>query len=266
MSQVAGEILQAVVGNVGAGPTGFDVHYQVKNDAVINGSTNMIDADLNEQSLARARAHNEGGSNKEVAKTLEPAPKTGSALASVALKQEKADNMYGELFKKRGLSSIAERAMSASPSGFRRSDHRAVLGQAGTNKESLSKNPLMRVKQRQLLRLRKTFAEIAQAKKKTVALNADSLPEQTKTRLIESAIERGEQNTPFGQIPAPHPQSDGRSLASTAMDGARLAVGAATSPTQAARTGIGMAMKKWDAVGALMGGSFVDLAPRPKRT
>ena len=100
----------------------------------------------------------------------------------------------------------------------------------------------MRFKARRLRQLRRTFDEISAQRKKNVAINPESLPQSAKERIIESSLEKGEQNTPFGHITSPAVAA--KAIAKTAVS----------------------AWSKWDAVGALAAGSFIDLAPRLKRS
>jgi hypothetical protein len=238
MAFIDAETLKSVIGKPASGPAGFDIHYDIKNGADIGAGTNAVDTHLNDKSLADARARNEGGSNKQVA-ALNPAkPGTGSALAFAENQRSKGDAMYQSMFAKRGMESLAERSMSSGPrAGARRSDHRNVLSQANV----MSKNPLLRFKARQMKQLRKTFDEIASHKKKSQQLNAEMLPQQAKDKIVESSIAKGEHNTPFGHIPSP--LATAKAVGSVAYN----------------------AWRKWDAVGALAAGSFIDLAHSLKR-
>lgn len=188
MSFIDAEILKDVVGSHAAGPAGFGISYEVENGAHIDAGGGAVEVKLDEQSLARARAQNEGGVNKEVAKTL--APKPSRSLNAIHGQQEKTDNRYQALFDKRNLSSIADRGLSPAYGGHR-PDYRALA----------AKSPLLRIRQRHLLQLRKTFDEIAQYRKKTVAVHPENLPRRAQEKLIEVALNKGEKNTVLGSLP-----------------------------------------------------------------
>ena len=206
-----------------AGPPGWNINFDIRQGTEIRADGNVAHAQLNEQSLDSARAQAEGGRNKEVAASLKPPElKNSTALTFIESQRAKTDARYQSLFTKRKLPPPNYRA-SLTP---------------GAN----AKNPLMRMRQRQLLQLRKTFDEIAAWKNRAIALNPEMLPQQVKEKIVQSSLEKGEQNTPFGHAAAPGGVV--KTLGKTAIS----------------------AWKKWDAVGALAAGSFIDLTPRLKRS
>jgi len=206
-----------------AGPPGWNINFDIKQGAEIRADGGVAQTELNEQSLAAARTRAESGPNKEVAASLKPRqPQGSSALGFIESQREKVDARYQSLFTKRKLPTPNYRA-SLAPN-------------------AVAKNPLMRIRQRQLLQLRKTFDEIAAWKNRAVALNPELLPQQIKEKIVQSSLEKGEKNTPFGHIHTPGGVA--KTLGKTAIN----------------------AWKKWDAVGALAAGSFIDLAPRLRKT
>jgi hypothetical protein len=222
MSFVNAEVLKEVVGAISSGPAGFGIHYEVAGGANIDQVMN-VDIKLNEHSLLNARVNSETGKNKQVAQTLEQTPKASGSIASIAGQQAAVDNRYLSMFSNRGLS--ASRELPTPSWGGRRPDYRTALS---------AKNPLLRIRQRRLLQLRKTFDEIACAKKKSVAINPESLPKHVLAKMVEAAISRGDQNTPLG-------------------------------PTPKAAKAVGYNSNAWKRWGhSLIGGSFPLDAPRPR--
>ena len=197
MSIIAAEILKEAIGPVASGPAGFGVNYKIENDANIDASTTGVTAKLDETSLTSARAQNESGINKQVAATLDPKIQHQSnQMTSMMSRNEQSDSRYGSLFSKRGLETSVNRSLTPTPRfGARPSNHRTVMPQ-----NVLSKNPALRIKQRHLLRLRRTFDEIAGQKSKTVAINPQNLPKQAMAKMVNAALEKGLEMTPLGPI------------------------------------------------------------------
>ena len=184
------EILKAVLGPQAAGPAGFGINYEVDGGANIEANGGAAEVKLNEQSLAQARAQNEGGVNKEVAKTLAPQPKDSKSMTAIKTRQEKTDFRYEALFNKRTISGAMVNKITTAHGHH--PNYRAAL---------TPKNPLLRIRQRHLLQLRQTFDEIAQFRKKTVAVHPDMLSQQTRDKMIEVAASKGEHHTPVGAVP-----------------------------------------------------------------
>ncbi|MGB9152317.1 MAG: hypothetical protein WCD70_04430 [Alphaproteobacteria bacterium] len=225
MSFVDADVLKSVIGPVASGPAGFGVNYEVAGGANIVGNSCAVEVKLNEQSLTSAQTQLEGGENKEVAKTLAP-PKASGSLATIAGNQGKADSKYLSMFASAGMSSNAERGMAPGPRGqTHRHDYRSAMA---------AKNPLLRIRQRQLLQLRKTFDEISALKKKSVVINAENLPQHLLGKMAEAAISKGIQTSALG--PA-----------------AKIAKAAGYNPA---------VWKKWG--NSLMDGSFPSSTPRPR--
>ena len=232
MALVAPEILEPIIRKPDV-PAGFDIAFRVKDSAEINAGSNTAVVELDTKSLDAARARNEGGSNKPIAEMISAKPTIGSAMTFAENQQSKADTGYQKLFTKRGMGSLADQSVSPMPQGMaRRRDHRNVL----SNINALSKNPLMRMRVRTMLQLRKTFDQIAAHKKKAVPINPEALPQTAKEKIFETAVANGQKNTPFGHIPSP------------------LAAAKATGKL------VGE-FEKWANVGALIGG-YVNLTPR----
>ena len=90
------------------GPAGFDVHYTIKSGADVSAGANSVDAQLNDKSLADARARNEGGSNKQLAALIPHKPTAGSALSAMEDKRAQGDKKYQAMFTKRGLEAAVD--------------------------------------------------------------------------------------------------------------------------------------------------------------
>jgi len=184
---ITADILQAIIGPVATGPAGFGIRHEVASGATINASSNGVETKLDEQSLASAHAHIRGGGNKIFA-ALDQPKGASNALSFVANQQSRMDNRYFGLFAKNGLRGIAERAATYEP----RRDTAATLSR------QIAKNPLLRMQQRNYLRLRQTFDQIA--KKKAVAINPDMLPQPVQDSMIEAALQKGETNLPAAAL------------------------------------------------------------------
>ncbi|MDE2029507.1 MAG: hypothetical protein KGI97_02970 [Alphaproteobacteria bacterium] len=211
------------------GPAGFGMHYDVASGMNEHGA---VELKLNDPSLTAAHKMNEQGGNKIfTALHGSRVPKPSGALAFMAQKQDKADNQYFALFARCGLDKTARRVMQRSPSSqaHPRSRPQARGHMRATLAREVSKNPLLRMRQRYFLQVRRTLDEVL--KRKQVRINPEMLPEPVKKKMIETAIQNGQTNTPLGQI-----------------------------PPQMMKGGLAAAYKKWG--GALIPGSiFTDLMP-----
>jgi hypothetical protein len=187
MSSLTAKDVESVVGpQLGVtGPVaGFGIQYEIAGDTKVSSPTVGVELKLNEKSLAHA----------EKMSGVTRTPKTGTPSMApsspAAQRQEKSDNMYAKMFDKKGLSPSVSKGMSPRVGFGSRPDYRAAFGI----------NPLMRVKQRRLLELRKTFDQIAAKKKKSVAVNLESLPQEAIRKIVLDALARGDRMTPLGSL------------------------------------------------------------------
>jgi hypothetical protein len=189
MSKVSATDMQDIVGSqLGiAGPvSGFGIHYKITGDTNVTSATPAVEVELDEKSLEKAE--------KKSGVTRTPKASHGMDSSSPAGKrQEQGDNMYANMFDKKKLTSAVEKGLSSRVGFVSRSNYRSAIG-------SPQINPLMRVKQRRMLQLRKTFDQIAARKKKSVPVNAESLPKATLTKMIEAALSTGARMTPIGSL------------------------------------------------------------------
>lgn len=218
------QTLKDVIGNVAATTDGHDVHYEVKDGASLDPTNNTVKTELKQESLDKAHARNDSGVNKEFAQKAGPATPTASkAMNAAVAAQDKASDQYAAMFAKRGLGKALTPKQAPQPT------HRGPY--ASLSPENNAKNPLMRMRQRHFLRLRRTFDQIT--KRKEVAVNPEMLPQSAKDKMMERALERGDANTPFGPV---------QKLAEKVMPKASFNIGT---------------WRKWQH--ALLDGSFIDM-------
>ena len=182
MSNVSKQDVEGIVGpdlGVAGTVSGLDIHYDIKGDTKVSGSTLAVEIKLDEKSLERA----------EKVTGVTRTPKLGSeavpASAPASQRRVQSDNAYASMFDKKGLSSKV--GLSS------RRDYRSVM-------TATSMSPLARVRRRRMLELRRTFDQIAALKNKTVAVNVESLPQAALKKIVEDATTRGDTLTPVGSL------------------------------------------------------------------
>jgi hypothetical protein len=183
MTKVSSTEVQGMVGPelavTGGAANGLGIHYDIVGDTDVSSPTAGVEIKLNEKSLQNAEKQT------GVTRTPKPGPQAMSSSSPAAKRQEQGDNKYASLFNKRGLSHTV---------GFGpRPDYRSTLSPSAAS-------PLARVQKRQLQKLRKMFDEVAARKTKKVAINAESLPQETHKQMVMDAITRGDQMTPIGSL------------------------------------------------------------------
>jgi hypothetical protein len=184
------EVMKSVVGHTvaAAGAAGgLGVHYDVKQGGDASAGTVTAEAELNEASLDRAKAINGNGDNKIFEQIHAP---QSNSLASAESKVSKAEEGYAHLFSKRGLLRATPKGPTFVPNRRRHDMSLRALS------HEVNKNPLLRIRQRHYLALRRTFDEILHRRK--IAINPEMLPQNTKNDIIENAMKTGEQITPLG--------------------------------------------------------------------
>ena len=189
MSEIAADALGLSID----GPVaGLGVHFDKPNpdDVKLDSSTPSVDLKVNEGSLKRAE--NITG----VSHTPVHGSKAEVPLSLALTQQKKGDDKFVSMISGNKLQSAVERGMSSRERFGSRPNYRAHMSQS-----EMPKGPLARIQQRRKLELRRTFNSIAARKKKTVALNADSLPSSMLKKMVEKAINTGLAVTPIGALP-----------------------------------------------------------------
>jgi hypothetical protein len=230
MGFVSADELKAAVGPQSVGPIGHDMHANVTMGQDFNPDTHTVQAETDENSRRRAEARNSSGENKKFADMADPARKAGSftAVNKAVTKSEKAAGRYLSMFAKAGVDKHVAAVMG-----------RARVDAKGPPRDlaEMLKNPKLRAQNKQFQATKRKIAEAPQQKQ--ASLSAHNLGEETRRRLVQQAIDAGASSTPLGPLP-----------------------GMVVKGIVRARD----SYKKWEAVGALAGGSYIDLAPTLKRS
>jgi len=186
---IPASIIKDAVGSLSTGPAGFAIELVIPADAPVTPGATAIEAKVDEQSLARAKAQNDSGLNKNFAAEMKPAPKGAEkALALDSSQRGKMADRVDAVRARSGATFI--------PRPGARRDLRSALANP-TNPAPSQRSPslVQRIQKRQYLQVRRTLDEIL--KRKSVALN----PETVEAKAVEVAVQKGERFTPFGEVP-----------------------------------------------------------------
>jgi|GEM_PF-3245394 hypothetical protein len=172
---------QAISGPI----AGFGVHSVVESADFSDKPVATLKVD--EASVARAEAAS--GADKLPSSV----PKASGAMAKATNYQNKADAQYAGMFKGARLADV-DRALSRGPNFGSRPNYNAAFA-------AQPKGPLARFReQRRLMTLRRTFDQIRNQPRKSVAVNPESLSQAALKHMAEAAIAAGKQMTPAGSL------------------------------------------------------------------
>jgi hypothetical protein len=82
------QVLKAVIGHIASGPDGHGVHHEVQGNTNIDANSTGVEVQVNQQSLAAAKANHESGpTNKVIAAALKPQEQYKSVLKKAGVDQ-----------------------------------------------------------------------------------------------------------------------------------------------------------------------------------